>query len=186
MRIFCPATLVLPHSSRARARAWSSMRTARRISVQLRALAMPPLFTCRMCSDPRARVCRPCARSLAAKIRRARRLGPDAPVRALVVCRGQAVPKKGTVPAQGNPNSMPQNWVSSKSPVNADRPWSVPLTLRLGLWSALDRDQEHSINGPWQPTVGVTVILLQSKVGGHDDAELHVSRLEAIVQPPTR
>jgi hypothetical protein len=49
-------------------------------------LAMPPLFTCLWSTDPRARVCRPCARSPASEIRRTRVLGPDAPVRALVVC----------------------------------------------------------------------------------------------------
>ncbi len=86
--------------------AWADPRAIRTRCVPL---AMPPLFTCLWSTDPRARVCRPYAHSPA----------PEKIV-AIEVGTGCARKGAGRMPnqanlAQGNPNSMPQNWACSKS-----------------------------------------------------------------------
>ena len=68
---------------------------------------VPPLFTCR--------ACRPHAASHASKIRRDRRLGPDAPVWAPVVCHGQAVPKRHR-PSAGQPEQYALDRVRRQIP----------------------------------------------------------------------
>ncbi len=65
---------------------------------------MPPLFTCLWFTDPRARVCRPNARSSAPKRSVTIEVGPDVPAWALVACPARRTRPKATRTV------CPRNW----------------------------------------------------------------------------
>ena len=77
-------------------------------------LAVPPLFTCLWFTGPRGRACRPYAHSFAAEFV-AIEVGTGCTPRGALVACPHRRSVKDTVPAQGNPNSMPQIRACSKS-----------------------------------------------------------------------
>src|SRR6202035_5591791 len=83
MRIFCPATLLLPHSP-------GPDPVSRRAPIRLYRSGVAPGCCAAVylswSTGPRGRVCRPHAAWSATEIRRAPRMGPEAPVWTPVVC----------------------------------------------------------------------------------------------------
>src|SRR5690625_5199548 len=131
MRIFCPATLLLPHSCNGGPFPNPSCPCA---LLPLRALgpgvdialgAAAAVYLS-WSTGPRGRACRPNTTSCTVKKLRAARVGPDAPGWALVVC-----PARGN-PGAGEPEQYAPDRVSGQipGPITAGPPAGSPRSRR--------------------------------------------------------